>query len=103
MLGVVSGRNVIALGLVAAALAFGGVACGSDDDEGTAGGGDTTTEQTTTAEDTTTGDDGSSAATLEGETGPGFEIEVRQDGADVEALSPAPTRSAWRTNRRCTT
>jgi len=92
MLGMVRGRQVIALGLVTAALAFGAAACG-DDDEETSGGGQTTTEQTTTSEDTateegtTTGDDGASGATLEGETGPGFEIEVRQDGTDVETLS----------------
>jgi plastocyanin len=77
-------RNVIALGLVAAALAFGGAACGSDDDEGSSAGGQTTTEQTTTEETTTGG--GSASGTLDGETGPGFEIEVRQDGKDVESL-----------------
>jgi plastocyanin len=98
----VRARDVIALGFVAAALAVGTAACG-DDDEDSAGGGQTTTEQvttvedtttsedtttTTTTEDTTTSDDGSATAALEGETGPGFEIEVRQDGADVETLSP---------------
>jgi plastocyanin len=98
MLKTVRARDVIALGLVAAALAVGTAACG-DDDEGSAGGGQTTTEQTTTvedtttedmttSEDTTTSDDGSATGALEGETGPGFEIEVRQDGADVETLSP---------------
>jgi plastocyanin len=97
----VRARDVIALGFVAAALAVGTAACG-DDDEDSAGGGQTSTEPvttvedtttsedttTTTTEDTTTSDDGSATAALEGETGPGFEIEVRQDGADVETLSP---------------
>lgn len=88
MLQTVRARDVIALGFVAAALAVGTAACG-DDDQGSAGGGQTTTEQTTTVEETTTSeDDGSATGALEGETGPGFEIEVRQDGADVETLSP---------------
>jgi plastocyanin len=100
MLQTVRARDVIALGFVAAALAVGTAACG-DDDQGSAGGGQTTTEQTTTVEETTTSedtttseetttseDDGSATGALEGETGPGFEIEVRQDGADVERLSP---------------
>ena len=87
MVQTVRARDVIALGFVAAALAVGTAACG-DDEGGSAEGGQTTTEQTTTVEDTTTSDDGSATAALEGETGPGFEIEVRQDGADVETLSP---------------
>ena len=90
-------RNVIAIGLVALALALGAAACGGDDDDSSAGG-DTTTEQTTTVEDTTTGDtttgdtttgdDGGGASrTLEGETGPGFEIKLRQDdGEDVQTV-----------------
>src|SRR5215204_4497693 len=53
MLGTVKARHVIALGLVAAALAFGATACGNDD-EGSSAGGETTTEQTTTTEETTT-------------------------------------------------
>jgi plastocyanin len=92
----VSRRNAIAIGLVAVALSLGVAACG-DDDDSTAGG-DTTTEQTTTeeatteettTEGTTTDDDGGGeAAALEGETGPGFEIKLRQDGEDVQTLSP---------------
>jgi len=96
MLRTVRARNAIALGLVAAALAFGVAACGNDDDdEGSSAGGQTTTEQTTTeetttvetttSEDTTTSEGGSMA--LEGETGPGFEIEVEQDGEDADEVA----------------
>jgi len=80
----VNTRSLIALCLVAAALAFGAAACGNDD-EGSSAGGETTTEQTTTTEDTTTSEGGSSMA-LEGETGPGFEIEVKQNGADADEV-----------------
>ena len=81
MLRTVRARNAIALGLVAAALAFGVAACGNDDDdEGSSAGG-----QTTTSEDTTTSEGGSMA--LEGETGPGFEIEVEQDGEDADEVA----------------
>jgi plastocyanin len=82
------------MGLVALVLTLGVAACGGDDDS--TAGGDTTTEQTTleettteetTTEGTTTDDDGEAAA-LEGETGPGFEIKLRQDGEDVQTLSP---------------
>ena len=83
------------MGLVAVALSSGVAACG-DDDDSTAGS-DTTTEQTTTLDETTTEEtttegtttegDGEAAA-LEGETGPGFEIKLRQDGEDVQSLSP---------------
>lgn len=92
-------RHVIAIGLLAVVLSLGVAACG-DDDDSTAG--DTTTEQTTTLEETTTeettteettteetttgGGEGSGA--LEGETGPGFEIKLRQDGEDVQSLRP---------------
>jgi plastocyanin len=89
-------RSVVALGLAAAALSFGAPACGGDEDESPAGYGattdQTTTEQTTTeettTEETTTSDDtttsgGSASMTLEGETGPGLEIKLRQDGDDV--------------------
>lgn len=96
----VTRRRVIAMGLVAVALSLGAAACG-DDDDSTAG--DTTTEQTTTLEETTTeettteetttegtttDDDGEASGALEGETGPGFEIKLRQDGEDVQTLSP---------------
>jgi len=100
MLGTVKARHVIALGLVAAALAFGATACGNDD-EGSSAGGETTTEQTTTTEETTTEEttteetttsedtttsEGGSGMTLEGETGPGFEIEVSQNGQDADEV-----------------
>jgi plastocyanin len=88
----VSWRSLIRAVLVAAALLAAGTACGGDDDA-SSGAGDTTTEQTTTleettTEETTTSDDDESEATLEGETGPGFEIKLRRDGEDVTTLSP---------------
>jgi plastocyanin len=90
-------RSAVAVALIGLALIVGFTACGGDDDS-SAGEGTTTeattTEGTTTSEDTTTSDDdtttgdddGSEAASLEGETGPGFEIKLRQDGEDVETL-----------------
>jgi plastocyanin len=89
------------MGLVALVLTLGVATCGGDDDS--TAGGDTTTEQTTTLEETTTeetttegtttegtttDDDEEGSAALEGETGPGFEIKLRQDGEDVQTLSP---------------
>ena len=85
-----SRRNLIAIGFVALALALGAAACGGDDDSSADG--DMTTEQATTLEDTTTGDtttsvdEGEASGTLEGETGPGFEIKLRQDGEEVQTL-----------------
>ena len=84
-------RNLIALALLLAALALGAAACGGDDDNSSAGGGTTTeqatTEETTTEESTTTTESGASGAmTLEGETGPGFEIEVSQNGQDADEV-----------------
>jgi plastocyanin len=90
-------RTTIALLLVGAALAFGAIACGGDDNS--SAGGDTTTEATTTeattteetttegttTEETTTGEMGGSS-TLKGETGPGFTIEVSQNGQDAETV-----------------
>jgi plastocyanin len=81
-----SGRTVIAITFVALAFAVGAAACGGDDDDSAAG--DTTTEQTTLEETTTADDDGQASGTLEGETGPGFEIKLRQDGEDVQTLAP---------------
>jgi plastocyanin len=89
-------RSAIALMLVGLALIVGLAACG--DDDSSAGEGATTeattTEGTTTSEDTTTSDDDTTTgdddeaegASLEGETGPGFEIKLRQDGDDVQTL-----------------
>jgi len=66
-----------ALALVLAASACGG---SSSSDE-------TTTEQTATEQTTTEGGGGGSASgELEGETGPGFEIEVKQNGEDAESV-----------------
>lgn len=88
-------RSAIALVLVGLALIVGLAACGEDDDssagegtttEATTTEGTTTSEDTTTSDDTTTDDDGSEAASLEGETGPGFEIKLRRDGDDVQTL-----------------
>ena len=82
-------RLIIAMLLVTAALALGAVACGGDDNNSAEG---TTTEQTTTeettTEETTTG--GAASMELEGDTGPGFEIEVSQNGKDAESV-PAGT------------
>ena len=80
-------RTTIALLLIGVALTFGAVACGGDDNS--SAGGDTTTEATTTeamtTEETTTGEAGGSS-TLKGETGPGFTIEVSQNGEDAETV-----------------
>jgi plastocyanin len=74
-------RKAAILG-AALALVLGAAACG--------GGGsseETTTEQATTEQTTTEGGGGGSASgTLEGETGPGFEIEVKQNGEDAESV-----------------
>ena len=74
-------RTAAILG-AALALVLGAAACG--------GGGsseETTTEQATTEQTTTEGGGGGSASgTLEGETGPGFEIEVKQNGKDAESV-----------------
>ena len=78
-------RTAAILG-AALALVLGATACG--------GGGsseETTTEQATTEQTTTEGGGGgggggSASGTLEGETGPGFEIEVKQNGEDAESV-----------------
>ena len=78
-------RTAAILG-AALALVLGAAACG--------GGGsseETTTEQATTEQTTTEGGgggggSGSASGTLEGETGPGFEIEVKQNGEDAESV-----------------
>ena len=75
-------RTASALALAALVFAFAAIGCGGDD---SASSDETTTEVTTTTEETTT-DGGSPSATLKGETGPGFEIEVSQGGEDAESL-----------------
>jgi plastocyanin len=76
-------RLFITMLVLVAAVALAAAACGGDDDN-SAGGATTTTEETTT-EETTTG--GAASMELEGETGPGFEIEVKQNGADAESVA----------------
>jgi plastocyanin len=73
-------RNAAILG-AALALVLGASACGGG------GGNDessSSTEATTTQE--SGGGGGSASGTLEGETGPGFEIEVKQNGEDAESV-----------------
>ena len=76
-------RNAAILG-AALALVLGASACGGGggNDEGSP-----TTEATTTQASGGGGGGGASASgTLEGETGPGFEIEVKQNGEDAESV-----------------
>jgi plastocyanin len=77
-------RKAVILG-AALALVLAASACG-----GSSSSEETTTEQTTTEQTTTEGGGGggggSASGTLEGETGPGFEIEVKQDGKDAESV-----------------
>jgi plastocyanin len=81
-------RLIITMLALTAAIALAAAACGGDDNNA-ASGDTTTTEQTTTeettTEETTTG--GAASMELEGETGPGFEIEVSQNGADAESVT----------------
>ena len=77
--------RTIAVVLVGAMLAFGVSACGGDDSSSAE---ETTTEATTTEATTTSeGGGGGASGTLEGETGPGFEIEVRLNGEDAESMA----------------
>ena len=77
-------RTAVILG-AALALVLGASACG-----GSSSSDETTTEQTTTEQTQTEagggGGGGSASSTLEGETGPGFEIEVKQNGEDAESV-----------------
>ena len=72
----------MALVLAVAALALGVTACGGDDSSSSDG---TTTEAAST-EATTSRTGGATSGTLKGETGPGFEIEVVQDGEDAQTV-----------------
>jgi len=76
-------KSAIALLVVGATLTFGVTACGG---ESSSSSDQTTTEATSTESGTTTSEGGSASGTLEGETGPGFEIEVKQDGQDAETV-----------------
>lgn len=78
-------RRTIALVLGAAALTFGATACGG---ESSSSGEETTTEAATTEVGTTSEGGAAASGTLKGETGPGFTIEVSQDGNDVETIKP---------------
>jgi plastocyanin len=65
--------------LIGATLAFGASACG--------GGGSSSSDTTTQAATTTSeGGSASSSGTLDGEVGPGFKIEVSQNGQDAETV-----------------
>jgi plastocyanin len=76
-------KSAIGLLIAGMMLTFGMTACGG----GSSSSSDqTTTEATSTASGTTTSESGSASGTLEGETGPGFTIEVSQDGKDAESV-----------------
>ena len=66
-------RTLIAILLVGAALVLGATACGGSD--------------SASGEETTTSEGGAStSAELDGEVGPGFTIEVSQNGEDAESV-----------------
>jgi len=73
-------RNAAILG-AALALVLGAAACGGGGNDESA-----TTEATTTQAAGGGGGGESASGTLEGETGPGFEIEVKQNGEDAESV-----------------
>ena len=75
-------RSAITLLIAAVALTLGVTACGGSSSSS----GEPTTAATSTESGTTTSEGGSASGTLEGETGPGFEIEVKQDGQDAETV-----------------
>jgi len=76
-------RSTIALVLGVVAVTFVATACGSGDASSSDG---TTTEPASTEGTTTSEGGGSASGTLKGETGPGFTIEVSQDGQDAETV-----------------
>ena len=73
-------RNAAILG-AALALVLAASACGGG------GGGNATTTSEATTTDASGGGGASASGTLEGETGPGFEIEVKQNGKDAESVT----------------
>jgi|SRR5580765_8851512 len=77
-------RTPIALFLVGAALMLGATACGGD--SSSSSGETTTIEASTTTESITAESGPSTSAELDGEVGPGFEIEVKQNGEDAESV-----------------
>jgi plastocyanin len=70
-------NTTITLVLVGAALTVGATACG---------GSSSSSDETTEAATTTEGGSASASGTLDGEVGPGFTIEVKQDGKDAESV-----------------
>ncbi len=70
-------RALIAIVLIGAALVVGATACG-----GSSSSSSDETEATTTSE----GASASASGTLDGEVGPGFTIEVSQNGEDAESV-----------------
>jgi plastocyanin len=68
--------TTIALVLVGAALAVGATACG----------GSSSSSDTTEAATTTEASGGSASGTLDGEVGPGFTIEVKENGQDAKTV-----------------
>ena len=74
----------IAVAALAVTFALAVTACGGD--SGSSSADQTTAAETTTAEGTSTAS-GTASGELEGEVGPGFEIEVKQNGEDAESVS----------------
>jgi plastocyanin len=72
-------KTTIALFLIGAALALGATACGGDSSSSSG-------ETTRTEAVTTTEGGPSTSAELDGEVGPGFDIEVKQNGEDAESV-----------------
>lgn len=78
-------KTTIAATVAALTLVLLTSACGGG--SSSAGGETTTTEATSTTEAMTTTEGGpSTSAELDGEVGPGFEIEVKQHGEDAESV-----------------
>ena len=78
-------KTSIALALIGTALIFGATACGGG--SSSSSNDKTTTEAASTESGTTTsGGGGSASGTLKGETGPGFTIEVSQNGEDAKTV-----------------
>lgn len=71
-------RTLVAILLVGAALAVGATACG--------GGNSSSSGEENEATTTSESGGGSASGTLEGEVGPGFDIEVSQNGEDAESV-----------------
>jgi plastocyanin len=82
----VTRKTTIAATVAALTLVLTASACGGG--SSSAGGETTTTEATSTTEAMTTTEGGpSTSAELDGEVGPGFDIEVKQSGQDAESVA----------------